>query len=190
MPRIRAVRRDELPASQQGIFDDLAATRSVVDGAIQGPFGVMLHSPEAARRTAELGTYYRYESGLPSRVRHLLALIVAQAFDCQYEFTVHAELARADGIPAPIVAAIGRGEDPGPLGSLDELEQTVVRFVRQLVAVHRVEPPTFGALVDLAGMQVVTDIVGNVGYLMMIACPLNAFEVEVRPEQTPELPVG
>lgn len=185
MSRARAIQRHELAPADRGLFDELAVTRVVVDGAVQGPFGVLLHSPEAARLTAQLGAYYRYESGLPSRVRHLAAMIVAQAMACQYEFTVHAELGRADGIPAVAVTEIGEGREPT---DLPDEELAIVRFVRQLVTAHDVDDATYDAAHDRLGSRGLTDLVGNVGYLMMLAGPINVFRVDVRPGQRRELP--
>lgn len=185
MPRVPAVRRDELPSHDQLTFDTIAETRSVVDGAIQGPYGVMLYSPAAAKTSAQLGAYYRHESVLPSRLRHVLALAVARELDCQYEFTVHADLARRDGVPAEAVAQLGRGLDTD---GLTPLETLTVRFVRQLVGRHRVDSATFEAVREGLGLRGLSDLVGNIGYLMLLGCFLNAHDVEVRPEQTPELP--
>src|SRR5258708_16909028 len=66
MTRVAEVKeRDALPESQRPAFDDIVASR----GSIRGPFGVLLHSPELARRAAALGGYLRYESSLEARVR-------------------------------------------------------------------------------------------------------------------------
>jgi 4-carboxymuconolactone decarboxylase len=184
MPRIPAVRREELDAETRDIYDAIASTRGA-EFTRQGPFGVLLHSPVLASRAAHLGTYVRYEGPMPARQRHLLAMIVARELDCQYEFTAHAVLARSRGIPAAAVAAIGRGEAPE---GLPEVEAVLVAFVRQLVMEHRVDDGTFDALRDHLGLRGLTDVVGAVGYFTFAGHVLNAFEVEVREEQTPELP--
>lgn len=182
MARVPVVERADLPEEARAIYDEIAESR----GKVQGPFGVLLHSPELALRTARLGAYVRYEAPVPTRHRHLVALIASQAFDCQYEFTVHARLAREEGIPAEAVAAIAAGDVPT---GLPALESTLVAFARQLVLDHRVEDAVFQELVKEVGLRGVTDIVGAIAYFSMIAFPLNAFDVGVRPEHTPELPI-
>jgi 4-carboxymuconolactone decarboxylase len=112
-------------------------------------------------------------------------MIIARELDCQFEFTAHAVLARQRGIPADAVAAIGRGEVPD---GLDDVETALVSFVRQLVIGHRVDDPTFEALRSLIGLPALTDVVGAVGYFTFAAHALNAFDVEVREDQRPELP--
>jgi 4-carboxymuconolactone decarboxylase len=184
MPRVPAVRREDLDEADREVYDAIAASRGV-EFAKQGPFGVLLHSPVFAGRAAHLGTYVRYEGPMPARHRHLLAMIVARELDCQYEFTAHAVLARRNGIPAAATEAIGRGEVPHGLAPDDA---AVVAFVRQLVIDHRVDDVTFSELRDRVGLRGVTDIVGATGYFAFAGHVLNAFEVEVREEQAPELP--
>lgn len=186
MPRVPVVRREELPPADQATYDAIAASRG--DAFIrQGPFGVLLHSPELAGRAAHLGSYVRYEGPMPARHRHLLTMIVARELDCQFEFTAHAVLARKNGIPDAAIAAIGRGEEPAPEG-LDETELALLRFVRQLVLDHRVDAATFERLRDRIGLRALADVVGATGYFAFAAHVLNAFEVEVRDDQTAELP--
>ena len=185
MPRIPAVRRDDLDDASQAVYDEIAGTRGA-EFTKQGPFGVLLHSPVLAQRTAHLGTYVRYEGPMPARHRHLLAMIIARELDCQYEFTAHAVLARQRGIPPDAVAAIGRGDVPE---GLPEEEAALVAFVRQLVIDHRVDDATFAALQGHLGLRGLTDVVGAVGYFTFAGHVLNAFEVEVRQEQSPELPL-
>jgi 4-carboxymuconolactone decarboxylase len=184
MPRIPVARREELDEQGRAAYDAIAKDRGP-EFTKQGPFGVLLYSPELAGRAAHLGSYVRYEGPMPARHRHLLAMIVARELDCQFEFTAHAVLARQRGIPADAVAAIGRGEVPS---GLPEVEAALVAFVRQLVIDHRIDEPTFAALLGHLGLPALTDVVGAVGYFTFAAHALNAFEVEVREEQSPELP--
>jgi 4-carboxymuconolactone decarboxylase len=179
--RVPPVARADLRGDDQRIYDEIAASR----GVVHGPFGVLLHSPELAVRTARLGAYVRYEAPMPARQRHLIALIASRAFDCQYEFTVHAGLAREEGIPAEAVVAIGRGEVPD---GLPEDEALVVTLARQLILDHRVADDVFEAIVERVGLARFTDMVGAIAYFSMVAFPLNAFDVGVRAEHTPELP--
>jgi len=184
MPRVPAVRREDLSQADQAVYDAIAASRGS-EFTRQGPFGVLLHSPELAGRAAHLGSYVRYEGPMPARHRHLLAMIVARELDCQFEFTAHAVLARKNGIPAEAVEALGRGQVPA---GLPDAEAALVAFVRQLVIDHRVDDTTFAALEGAIGRKGLTDVVGATGYFTFAAHVLNAFDVEVREDQTPELP--
>jgi 4-carboxymuconolactone decarboxylase len=179
MPRVPGVRRDDLLPEQWPVFDRLAESRVLDDGVIHGPFGMLLHNPAVAGLAADLGAYFRYNSPLPEPTRHLLALTVARELSCQYEFAVHADLGLKEGLSDATIEAIRMGREPDGVAPLD---LAVYRFVRQLVRHRRVSEAALTALVDQLGLKAVTEVVGNVGWLMFLSCPLNAFEVEVRPE--------
>jgi 4-carboxymuconolactone decarboxylase len=184
VPRIPAVTRAELDPAGQAAWDAIEAGRH----RVQGPFLVLLHSPELSKRTAHLGTYVRWECGLPNRWRHLVTMICARAMDCQYEFTVHAGLAAEEGIPRSVVEAIDRGELPDA-AQLEGVEPLLVAFADQLINRHRVDDATFAGLREAIGLRWLADVVGTIGYFSMIATALNAFDVEVRPEHTPQLTI-
>ena len=66
MTRVAEVtQREALPESHRPVFDEIVASR----GSVRGPFGILLHSPELARRAAAVGGYLRYESALEPRLR-------------------------------------------------------------------------------------------------------------------------
>jgi 4-carboxymuconolactone decarboxylase len=182
VPRVPQVRRDDLDPAGQAAYDEIAASRGAVDG---GPFSVLLHRPELASRTARLGAYVRYEAPMPARHRHLIALIASNATQCAYEFTVHARLARIEGVGDDTIASIGRGEEPAGVSG-DDL--AVARFAHQLIHHHRVDDATFDTVRDALGIAKLTDLVGAAAYFTMISFPLNAFGVEVRSGMVSELP--
>ena len=66
-------------------------------------------------------------------------------------------------------------------------ERTIVRYTRELIETRRVSAETFNAAHALLGDRGVTDLTGTVGYYCMLACALNAFEVEPAPG-APRLP--
>jgi 4-carboxymuconolactone decarboxylase len=184
MPRVPAVRREELDEAGKAAWDEIAESRS----GVSGPFGVLLHSPELAVRTARLGAYVRYHPEIPNRWRHLLTMIASRAQDSEYEFTVHAYLAREEGIPDAVVDAIDRGEEPDP-ELLEGIEPIIVAFGHQLATRHRVDAVTFEALREAIGLKGLSDVLGTFAYFSMIAFALNAFGVEVRPGQTSRLTI-
>ncbi|HXH84355.1 MAG TPA: carboxymuconolactone decarboxylase family protein, partial [Candidatus Tectomicrobia bacterium] len=99
-PRARAARvpllesREGLSPAQQEAWDAIAESR----GRVVGPFAVLLHSPEVARRVAALGHLLRFEGRLSAVERELAILAVARALDCQFEWAAHAPLARRAGV--------------------------------------------------------------------------------------------
>src|SRR6266851_4885630 len=73
MTRVAEVKeREALPESQRPAFDEIVASR----GAIRGPFGILLHSPELARRAAAVGVIqnHRVPDDLFERLKTRLGL--------------------------------------------------------------------------------------------------------------------
>ena len=173
--------KDSLPAEAQHHFDAIAASRG---GRVGGPFAVMMHSPDVASRTAHVGTYVRFESVLPQRLRELAAMVASREFDCEYEWGAHAAGAAREGVPQAAIEAIAAGGEPG---DLPEEESLIVRYGRQLLATHRVDDETFEAVRALLGEQGVIDLTATLGYYAMIACSLNVAEVTAG-EGAPALP--
>lgn len=173
--------KDSLPPDAHQHFDAIAASRG---GRVGGPFAVMMHSPDVASRTAHIGTYVRFESVLPQRLRELAAMVASREFDCEYEWGAHARAAAREGVPEAAIEAVGRGEEPAGLPESDAL---VIRYGRQLLVKHRVDDATFEATRALLGEQGVIDLTATLGYYAMIACALNVAEVTAG-EGAPALP--
>src|ERR1700737_4199412 len=106
--------RAAVAEDQRQAFDDIVASR----GSIRGPFGVLLHSPELARRAAALGGYLRYESSLDPRLRETAVMATAGLNDCAYEWAAHEPIAREAGVPAEVIDAI-RQRRPADLAAED-----------------------------------------------------------------------
>src|SRR5260370_8846854 len=73
----------------------------------------MLYSPEAGLALQELGAAIRYSSVPPDRARELAILTVASELRCEFEWYAHHGLARASGVPAPVIDALRQGHMPG-----------------------------------------------------------------------------
>src|SRR4051794_8507214 len=108
---------DRLPPLPSEALDD--RQRDVADaltkgprGGVKGPFVPILRSPELVDRLGRVGEYLRFGSSLPARVSEFVMLLVAREWTNQFEWAVHAPLARNHGIDAAILEAIGEGRYP------------------------------------------------------------------------------
>jgi 4-carboxymuconolactone decarboxylase len=164
-------RREQVVPAHRPVWDRIAQSR----GRVAGPFAMLLHSPEVASRTAELGAYIRFASTLDPRDRELAILTVARELDCRYEWGGHVREARRAGVGEEAIAAIRDRKAPA---GLTPAEAGIVAYARQLLRDHRVEPATFETLRGRLGVQGLVELTATVGYYGMIACTLNAFEVE------------
>ncbi len=163
--------RDLLPEDAHATFDEIIASR----GRITPTFGVMLHSPQVARRAAHLGTFVRFESTLETPVRELAALAAAHLCRCSYEWAAHQASARENGVSEAAVMAL---HTDGPIDALDEAEALIIRYARGILVEHAVDDATFAAARARFGERGVIDLTATLGYYSMIACILNATGVE------------
>ncbi len=176
MARIPMIeQRAQVERGGEAAFDLIAESR----GKVAGPFAALLHSPELASRTAQLGAHIRFESALPGQICELAILTVARQLDCRYEWAMHAPLARKAGVRDDAIAAIRDWR--APAGLTDD-EAQIVGYVTQLLAAHRVDEETFRALEARLGVRALVELTATAGYYGMIACTLNAFDVTPGPE--------
>ena len=181
MPRITQItERSQVDADKHHIFDSIATSR----GRVSGPFSVLLNSPEIAGRAAHLGSYIRFESTLTPIQRELAIITTAREFDCAFEWAAHATLARDAGVRETAIQTVANG---GELSELTDDEALIVGYGREILRNHRVSDDTFAAAKAKFGEQGVTELTATYGYYGMLACALNAFEVQPSPDM-PQLP--
>lgn len=173
MPRIPHVtRHDELPAQNQHYFDRIIMTR----GRIPAPFQVLLNSPDMADRVAGVGEFLMYDAVLPPAVKTLTWLIAAREYDCDYEWAASVRHAQQAGIQDSLIEAI---RERKPLAGLTKEQELLVAFCQQLLrGNHRVSEAAYRAAVEHFGVAATVQIAATIGYFVMLACVLNAFEVE------------
>ncbi len=172
--------RSQVDAAHHEIFDSIAASR----GRVSGPFSVLLNSPEVAGRAAHLGAYIRFESTLTAAQRELAIITTAREFDCGFEWAAHATLARNAGVRDAAIQVVADG---GDLSELTDDEALIVGYGRELLRDKRVLSRMFDAAKTAFGEQGVTELTATFGYYAMLACALNAFEVQP-PSDAPQLP--
>ena len=174
--------RSQLPEDQQHNWDIIMKNR----GYVGSVFGVMLHSPELAGRTAHLGEYVRFQQSLPEGLRALAALVTARHFDCQFDFSANVRGALQAGIREAAIEAIRDRRAPQ---GLEGDEALVFRVGNELLAGrHRLSEATFQEAVERFGLPGLTDLLGTIGYFAHVSVTLNAYAVsrEDRPSMFPE----
>jgi 4-carboxymuconolactone decarboxylase len=181
MARVKTIQsKSDVPKGGEAVWDAIAESR----GRVVGPFTVLLHNPELAKRIAHTGAYVRFEGTLPQDVRELAILTVAREMNCLYEWAAHAPLARKAGVREDAIVATRDRK----LDKLNDTEKPVAAFVSQLLGKKRVDEPLFRALEQRFGVPGLVELTGIVGHYVTIACTLNAFEVTPGPEME-QLPV-
>ena len=166
------VDRDEIPDELTEAYDRVASFRN---GAVSGPYGILLHSPELAERAAALGQFVRWNSELTQAQRETAIITAARHLDAELMWGAHVRLGREAGVRDEVIAAVGTR---GPVDDLEAGEAAIVRYVRELLETNRVEQGTFEALRTVVGDRGIVDLTGLVGYYAIVGFTLNAFEVE------------
>jgi 4-carboxymuconolactone decarboxylase len=182
MARVPYPTRDQVPPEGRAAFDEIEGSR----GGVRGPFAAMMHAPELARRTANLGSFVRFESSLGHVERELAVLATSAAIDGEYEVVAHSKLGRHFGVRPEAIDIVCRNDG---LDGLTENEAVVVRFARELIRTNRVSDATFAAARGLVGELGVVELAATVGYYTLLGYFMNALEVMPPDDPTwPPLP--
>lgn len=150
------------------------------DGALTGPFGVMLHEPALGAPLQELGSAVRYATGLTDRVREVAILAVAAATGSAFERHAHERVGRAAGVTEAELDALAAGR----FVSGDRREQASYDLCRRLLdGRSRLTEEDYADLVEVLGTTTVTELVVLVGYYRTLAQLLDVFDVGVPAEE-------
>ena len=167
IPRIDAVDMGALTPAQDAAAQAMQAGPR---GAVRGPFAVLLNSPGAFAAAQGLGTYLRFESALPANLRELAILATARHWRQDYEWRVHATIARDVGLSEAAIASLAAGEE---VSGLSLQESVVLAFCRQLHETTNVDDAAFAAAAALLGTAGIIDLCSVCGYYAMLAMVMN-----------------
>ncbi len=179
--RISKISPEEMTPRQQEVFERIAGSR----GRLGAPFQVWLQSPELCDRVEKLGSYLRWDSSLPLRLRELSLLIAARYFDAQYSWNAHVDVAVREGIAQEAIDALARGEKP--VFEREE-DQVFYEFCHTLLTEHFVPQELFDRMVEHFDEVGVVDTVASLGNFTMLGMLLNTFEVDLQADREPPYP--
>ena len=174
----------ELDPDQRALYDEITGGPrasgpqlfELVDrtGRLNGPFGIMLHSPAVGGALQSVGAAVRYRSVLSDRVREIAILAVAAHWDSEFERYSHVPLARHAGLTEAEVAGVLAGEDV-PLE--EPAERAVLRVVQALLRTSDLTDEEYAAGRDAIGEQGLVELTTLVGYYATLALQLRVFRV-------------
>lgn len=143
-------------------------------GALVGPFGVMLHEPAVGRPLQELGSAIRFSADLTDRVREIAILAVASVTNSEFERYAHERVGRAAGLSHAELDALADGTFDGA----DAVERTVHSFCRRTASGSAaLDGAAFEEIRQLLGETTMIDLVVLVGYYVTLAHLLEVFKV-------------
>jgi 4-carboxymuconolactone decarboxylase len=179
--RFRPLAYSELTPEQKTLVDHLLSGER---GTLNGPFNVMLRSPEMGDLAQKLGAYLRFHSSVPAKLNELAILVTARAFNVQYEWIAHHKYALQAGLSPAVIDAIAAGRRPT---GMQPEEQIVYNFASELADTKQVSDATFRAAVDKFGERTVVDLVGLIGYYHFVSLLLNVDRYPLPEGVQPEL---
>jgi 4-carboxymuconolactone decarboxylase len=173
--------QDRMPPIAESQMTDaqkaaVAEFRAARNAALSGPFVPLLRSPELLNRTRAMGDYLRFRSALPPRLSEFTILLTARRWSQNYEWAVHAPIARQAGISAETIAAIEADRRPD---AMTEDEAAIYAFCDELQRLQRVTDATYDRALERLGEKGVMDLVGIAGYYSLLAMVLNTARTPV-----------
>jgi 4-carboxymuconolactone decarboxylase len=145
-------------------------------GALNGPFGVMLHAPSLGGPLQELGAAVRYRTRLSDRSREVAILATATATGSEFERYAHEPIGRAAGLTAPELA----GLRDGTFTSADPTEAAVYAVCRRLLDVDPRQPwndEEYAAAAGTLDPEGLLELTVLVGYYRTLAQLMQVFAI-------------
>ena len=176
MARVPYVNREDMDTEGQEIYDRIRRDRNAQHVGLQ--FRALLHSPKAAGYLTSVGAQLRFQSAMPENLKELAIIVVAREWNSDIEWTAHAALAAKAGVSAATIEAIRTGK---ALTALSDEEQSIVRFVHELLRNKALSDGTFAAAQKLLGTRGVVDLTLTCSYYTAI----NMAQIALKPEMEP-----
>jgi len=153
-------------------------------GSMNGPYNVLLRSPEMGDMAQKFGAYTRFDSSIPHKLNELAILITARFWNSQYEWSAHHKYALQAGLAPALIAAVAQGKRPE---GMEADEAAVYDFCHELLETRQVSDATFGAVRDRFGERGAVDLIGVMGYYHIVSMALNVDRYPLPEGAKPEL---
>jgi 4-carboxymuconolactone decarboxylase len=179
--RFKPLTYDEMTPAQKTMLEHLLAGPRA--GA-NGPFNVLLRSPEIGDLGQEFGASTRFKSSLPQKLYELAILVTARHWTSQYEWQAHHRSALQAGLSPAIADAIAEGRRPAVM---QKDEEAVYNFCSELLNTKQVSDATFAAAKNAFGERGVVDIIAVTAWYNTVSMLLNVDRYPVAEGTQPEL---
>lgn len=165
--RFKPLTYDEMTPAQKTMIDHLLSGERA---GTNGPFNVLLRSPEMGDMAQNLGAYLRYHSSLPRKLNEFAIVLTGRYWNAQYEFYAHRPLAIQAGMKESVIDAVAAGKRPA---GMQPDEEAVYNFCTELENTKQVSDATFRAAVDKVGERGTVDLIAVQGYYTLVSMILN-----------------
>ena len=170
--RIRDIPEEKLSPAQKTAIEAVVGGR----GRVPGPYRIWLHSAVMMQRLERLGTFLVNESSLTKREQELAIVAIAAHWHGKYVFTVHARVAREQGVPQSAIDDIEAGRLPA---LNDPREAAVVEIALAAPDQDPASDAVFGRAIAALGEQGLADLLVFLGYYSAVAIAMKLHRVPV-----------
>src|SRR5215510_5331454 len=179
--RFKPLTYDEMNAPQKKMIDNLLAGPR---GGAEGPFNVLLRSPEMGDLAGTFGAATRFSTSMPRKLNELAIILVGRHWTSQFEWAAHHRAALQAGLSPAICDAIAEGKRPQVMAKDEEV---VYNFVTELLNTTQMSDATFNATKAMFGERGIVDLVGVMGWYHTVSMLLNVDQYPLPDGQKPEL---
>ena len=179
--RFKPLKYDEMTPPQKTMLEHLlAGPRAGADG----PFNVLLRSPEMGDLAQQFGASVRFSTSVPRKLNEMAIILVARHWTSQYEWQAHHRAALQAGLNPAIADAIAQGKRPT---GMQRDEEAVYTFCTELLNTKQVSDATFNAAKSAVGERGVVELIGVMGWYHTVSMLLNTDRYPLPAGTQPEL---
>jgi len=179
--RFKPLKYEQLDPSQKKMADNLLAGER---GSANGPYNVLLRSPEVGDLAQKLGAQLRFHSSLPRKLNEFAIILTGRYWTSQYEWYAHRRYALEAGLKEEIIAAVAEGKRPS--GMLPD-EEAVYNFTTELLNTKQVSNAAFRSVAEKFGETGAVDLTCVIGYYQLVSSLLNIDRYPLPDGAKPEL---
>jgi 4-carboxymuconolactone decarboxylase len=173
-PRLPVLEEAHINVAQRALMEAIRSGPRGKSIVPRGPFAVWLHAPEFGQLAQALGGHCRYQTAVPPRLSEFAILCTARLWRAQYEWFAHEPPALAAGVKPKTIQDLRAGRVPK---SAAKDERAVYDFIQEIYKKRRVSDRTYKRVQGLLGDAATIELVGILGYYVMISMTLNVFQM-------------
>ena len=172
--RVPILDEAELTGDQRALLDSIRSGPRGGSTTIRGPFAVFLHAPVFGELAQKLGGHCRFKTAVPPRLSEFAVLATAKLWRAQYEWFAHVPQAERAGVKPETIRDLHKGRVPK---SAPKDERAIYDFIQELYKGKRVNDKTFARVLAVLGQPGTIELVGILGYYVLISMILNVFRM-------------
>ena len=173
-PRLALIEEQHMNGAQRALMEAIRSGPRGKSITPRGPFAVWLHAPEFGQLAQALGGHCRYKTAVSPRLSEFAILCTARLWRAQYEWFAHAPIAERNGVKPKTIQALRAGRAPK---SAPKDERAIYDFIQEFYKTKRVSDRTYKRVHAFLGDAATVELVGILGYYVMISMTLNVFRM-------------